>query len=118
MGIAVGRAVRAPDRLVVVITLSISLAVYSGSGNFNIWVADAKQTVKRAERASGRRRPSLIAIALVGATFTYLGYTAAYKSTETVTVTSPRARLVADKDAKGEIPATSRSARSKDRLQR
>ena len=32
----------------------------------------------------------LIAIALVGATFTYLGYTAAYKSTETVTVTSPR----------------------------
>ena len=42
----------------------------------------------------------LIAIALVGATFTYLGYTAAYKSTETVTVTSPRAGLVLDKDAK------------------
>ncbi len=42
----------------------------------------------------------LILIALVGAAFTYFGYTAAYKSTDTVTVTSPRAGLVLDRDAK------------------
>lgn len=42
----------------------------------------------------------LLVIALVGAVFTVLGYTAAYKSTETITVMSPRAGLVLDKEAK------------------
>ncbi|HZA08766.1 MCE family protein [Mycobacterium sp.] len=42
----------------------------------------------------------LAAILVAFAVFTYLAYTAAFASTDTVTVTSPRAGLVMDKDAK------------------
>src|ERR1700676_3045751 len=42
----------------------------------------------------------LAAIVVVATVFTYLAYTAAFTDTETVTVTSPRAGLVMDQDAK------------------
>jgi phospholipid/cholesterol/gamma-HCH transport system substrate-binding protein len=42
----------------------------------------------------------LTAIVLAAAVFTYLSYTAAFTSTDTVTVMSPRAGLVMDRDAK------------------
>ncbi len=42
----------------------------------------------------------LAAILVVATVFTYLAYTAAFTDTETVTVTSPRAGLVMDQDAK------------------
>ena len=42
----------------------------------------------------------LAAIVLAAAVFTYQSYTAAFTSTDTVTVTSPRAGLVMDRDAK------------------
>lgn len=42
----------------------------------------------------------LAALVLAAAVFTYLAYTSAFTSTETVTVMAPRAGLVTDKDAK------------------
>ena len=42
----------------------------------------------------------LAALVLAAAVFTYLAYTAAFTSTDTVTVTSPRAGLVMERDAK------------------
>ena len=42
----------------------------------------------------------LAAIVVAAIVFTYLAYTAAFTSTDTVTVTSPRAGLVMDRDAK------------------
>jgi phospholipid/cholesterol/gamma-HCH transport system substrate-binding protein len=42
----------------------------------------------------------LAAIVAVAVLFTYLSYTAAFKSTETITVLSPRAGLVMERDAK------------------
>ncbi len=42
----------------------------------------------------------LAAIVVAAVVFTYLAYTAAFTSTDTVTVTSPRAGLVMDRDAK------------------
>ena len=42
----------------------------------------------------------LAAILLAAVVFTYLAYTAAFTSVDTVTVTSPRAGLVMDRDAK------------------
>ncbi len=42
----------------------------------------------------------LAALLLAAVVFTYLAYTAAFTSTDTVTVTSPRAGLVMEKDAK------------------
>ena len=40
----------------------------------------------------------LAAIVVAAIVFTYLAYTAAFTSTDTVTVTSPRAGLVMDRD--------------------
>ena len=42
----------------------------------------------------------LAALLLAAVVFTYLAYTAAFTSTDTVTVTSPRAGLVMERDAK------------------
>lgn len=42
----------------------------------------------------------LAAIVLAAVVFTYLSYTAAFTPTDTVTVTSPRAGLVMERDAK------------------
>ena len=42
----------------------------------------------------------LAALLLAAAVFTYLAYTAAFTPTDTVTVTSPRAGLVMERDAK------------------
>src|SRR6478735_3049812 len=42
----------------------------------------------------------LAAVVLAAAVFTYLSYTAAFTSTDTVTVTSERAGLVMERDAK------------------
>ena len=42
----------------------------------------------------------LAALMVAAAVFTYLSYTAAFTSTDTVTVTSPRAGLVMERDAK------------------
>jgi len=54
-----------------------------------------------AKRSHVRIAAAILAAILVGATvFTYLSYTAAFTSTDTVTVTSPRAGLVMESDAK------------------
>jgi phospholipid/cholesterol/gamma-HCH transport system substrate-binding protein len=54
-----------------------------------------------AKRSHVRIAAAILAAAVVAATvFTYLSYTAAFTSTDTVTVTSPRAGLVMDTDAK------------------
>ena len=53
------------------------------------------------KRSHVRIAAAILAALLVAATvFTYLAYTAAFTDTETVTVTSPRAGLVMDQDAK------------------
>jgi len=54
-----------------------------------------------AKRSHVRIAAAILAAILVAATvFTYLSYTAAFTSTDTVTVTSPRAGLVMESDAK------------------
>ena len=54
-----------------------------------------------AKRSHVRIAAAILAAILLAATvFTYLAYTAAFTSTDTVTVTSPRAGLVMDSDAK------------------
>jgi phospholipid/cholesterol/gamma-HCH transport system substrate-binding protein len=54
-----------------------------------------------AKRSHVRIAAAILAAVLVAATvFTYLFYTAAFTSVDTVTVTSPRAGLVMDRDAK------------------
>ena len=54
-----------------------------------------------AQRSHVRIAAAILAALLVAAAvFTYLSYTAAFTSTDTVTVTSPRAGLVMDRDAK------------------
>jgi len=54
-----------------------------------------------AKRSHVRMAAAVLAVALLAATvFTYLSYTAAFTSTDTVTVTSPRAGLVMERDAK------------------
>jgi phospholipid/cholesterol/gamma-HCH transport system substrate-binding protein len=54
-----------------------------------------------AKRSHVRIAAAILAAVMVAATaFTYLSYTAAFTSTDTVTVTSPRAGLVMDTDAK------------------
>ena len=54
-----------------------------------------------AKRSHVRIAAAILAALLVAAVvFTYLAYTAAFTSTDTVTVTSPRAGLVMDRDAK------------------
>ena len=54
-----------------------------------------------AKRSHVRIAAAILAAVLVAATvFTYLSYTAAFTPTDTVTVTSPRAGLVMDKEAK------------------
>ena len=54
-----------------------------------------------AKRSHVRIAAAILAAILVAATvFTYLAYTAAFTSTDTVTVTSPRAGLVMEQDAK------------------
>jgi phospholipid/cholesterol/gamma-HCH transport system substrate-binding protein len=54
-----------------------------------------------AKRSHVRIAAAILAAILVAATvFTYLAYTAAFTSTDTVTVTSPRAGLVMESDAK------------------
>ncbi|MGE2688306.1 MCE family protein [Mycolicibacterium pulveris] len=54
-----------------------------------------------AKRSHVRIAAAILAAVLVGATvFTYLAYTAAFTSTDTVSVTSPRAGLVMERDAK------------------
>src|ERR1700752_4052979 len=53
------------------------------------------------KRRHVRMAAEILAAILVAATvFTYLAYTAAFTDTDTVTVTSPRAGLVMDRDAK------------------
>src|SRR6478752_6578438 len=53
------------------------------------------------KRSHVRMAAAILATILVAATvFTYLAYTAAFTSTDTVTVTSPRAGLVMETDAK------------------
>ena len=46
----------------------------------------------------------LAALVLAAAVFTYLAYTAAFTSTDTVTVTSPRAGLVMEQRRQGQVP--------------
>ena len=46
----------------------------------------------------------LAALLLAAVVFTYLAYTAAFTSTDTVTVTSPRAGLVMEKRRQGQVP--------------
>ena len=102
VGIAVGQAVRTSLIVVVTITLFISLAVYGASGQLqplpDRWGTmsdgDAKRSHVRIAAAI------LAALLLAAAVFTYLAYTAAFTSTDTVTVTSPRAGLVMERDAK------------------
>src|ERR1700752_98880 len=54
-----------------------------------------------AKRSHVRIAAAILAAILLAATvFTYLSYTAAFTDTDTVTVTSPRAGLVMDRDAK------------------
>ena len=54
-----------------------------------------------AKRSHVRIAAAILAAILLAATvFTYLAYTAAFTDTETVTVTSPRAGLVMEQDAK------------------
>jgi phospholipid/cholesterol/gamma-HCH transport system substrate-binding protein len=54
-----------------------------------------------AKRSHVRIAAAILAAILLAATvFTYLAYTAAFTSTDTVTVTSPRAGLVMEQDAK------------------
>jgi phospholipid/cholesterol/gamma-HCH transport system substrate-binding protein len=54
-----------------------------------------------AKRSHVRIAAAILAAILLAATvFTYLAYTAAFTSTDTVTVTSPRAGLVMERDAK------------------
>src|SRR5882757_10790669 len=54
-----------------------------------------------AKRSHVRIAAAILASILVAATvFTYLAYTAAFTKTDTVTVTSPRAGLVMETDAK------------------
>src|SRR6185295_13069488 len=54
-----------------------------------------------AKRSHVRIAAAILAAILVAATvFTYLAYTAAFTDTDTVTVTSPRAGLVMEQDAK------------------
>src|SRR6185312_11289282 len=54
-----------------------------------------------AKRSHVRIAAAILAAILVAATvFTYLAYTAAFTPTDSVTVTSPRAGLVMDKEAK------------------
>src|SRR6476469_5686844 len=54
-----------------------------------------------AKRSHVRIAAAILAALLLAATvFTYLSYTAAFTSTDTVTVTSPRAGLVMESDAK------------------
>ena len=54
-----------------------------------------------AKRSHVRIAAAILAALLVAAVvFTYLAYTAAFTSTDKVTVTSPRAGLVMDRDAK------------------
>src|SRR6201991_2846323 len=54
-----------------------------------------------AKRSHVRIAAAILAAILLAATvFTYLAYTAAFTKTDSVTVTSPRAGLVMDRDAK------------------
>ena len=56
---------------------------------------------REAKRSHVRIAAAILAALIVAATvFTYLSYTAAFTSTDTVTVTSPRAGLVMETDAK------------------
>ena len=56
---------------------------------------------ERAKRSHVRIAAAILAALLVAAVvFTYLAYTAAFTSTDKITVTSPRAGLVMDRDAK------------------
>jgi phospholipid/cholesterol/gamma-HCH transport system substrate-binding protein len=57
-------------------------------------IGDAKRSHVRIAAAI------LVAVLAVATVFTYLAYTAAFTSTDTVTVTSPRAGLVMEQDAK------------------
>ena len=102
VGIAVGQAVRTSLIVVVAITLFISLAVYGASGNFNLsGIGEGRCRTRDAKRSHVRIAAAILAAILLAATvFTYLSYTAAFTSTDTVTVTSPRAGLVMEQDAK------------------
>src|SRR5882757_1977922 len=56
---------------------------------------------REAKRSHVRIAAAILAALLVAATvFTYLSYTAAFTSVDTMTVTSPRAGLVMEQDAK------------------
>ena len=58
-----------------------------------------------AKRSHVRIAAAILAAILVAATvFTYLAYTAAFTSTDTVTVTSPRAGLVMEQRRQGQVP--------------
>ncbi len=61
---------------------------------------EGRATVSRTSRDQDRRRSAGGDRRRRSRVFTYLAYTAAFTSTDTVTVTSPRAGLVMDKDAK------------------